>query len=129
MSEVIFILTLMTLSEIRRLIQLSSQKMFFGYKNDYIKERTKHLLEQLKGNRFHDKYGILMNFYGYKDINNVVSAFWHKEEFLLHQKSKLIPFFLRRKVFIIYQNHRHHLFYIMKRNIMNRISWISTILK
>ncbi|HAW8441374.1 TPA: acyltransferase [Escherichia coli] len=76
-----------------------SENVFFGYKNDYIKERTKHLLEQLKDNRFHDKYGILMNFYGYKDINNVVSAFWHKEEFLLHQKSKLIPFFEKKSFY------------------------------
>ncbi|ENR9606994.1 acyltransferase [Escherichia coli] len=76
-----------------------SENVFFGYKNDYIKERTKHLLEQLKDNRFHYKYGILMNFYGYKDINNVVSAFWHKEEFLLHQKSKLIPFFEKKSFY------------------------------
>ncbi|MDA6628941.1 dispersin export-associated protein AatD, partial [Escherichia coli] len=76
-----------------------SENVFFGYKNDYIKERTKHLLKQLKDNRFHYKYGILMNLYGYQDINNVVSAFWHKEEFLLHQKSKLIPFFEKKSFY------------------------------
>ncbi|WNT91007.1 hypothetical protein QMY53_05049 (plasmid) [Escherichia coli TW14425] len=76
-----------------------SENVFFGHKNDYIKEKTNYFLTQMKDDRFNHKYGVLMNFYGYNDINNVVTAFWHQDSFLLHQKSKLIPFFEKKGFF------------------------------
>ncbi|WP_252366172.1 acyltransferase [Escherichia coli] len=80
-----------------------SENVFFGHKNDYIKKKTDIFINNLKDGRYNFKYGIVMNLYGYNDINNVVSVFWHKNSFITHQKTKLIPFFEKRSVFNSYE--------------------------
>ena len=76
-----------------------SENTFFGFKNSYIEKKTVQLMEYIEKNRINDDYGILLNFYGYRDINNVVSYFWYKNETSHHQKSNLIPFFEKRNIF------------------------------
>ncbi|EFO4662374.1 TPA: acyltransferase [Escherichia coli] len=80
-----------------------SENVFFGHKNDYIKKKTDIFINNLKDGGYNFKYGIVMNLYGYNDINNVVSVFWHKNSFITHQKTKLIPFFEKRSVFNSYE--------------------------
>ncbi|HBA6602692.1 TPA: acyltransferase [Escherichia coli] len=76
-----------------------SENTFFGYKNQHIKKKTIQLMESINNNRVNAKYGVLLNFYGYDNINNVISYFWHKNNIHTHQKSKLIPFFEKRNIF------------------------------
>lgn len=89
-----------------------SENVFFGHKNDYIKKITDIFINNLKDGRYNFKYGIVMNLYGYNDINNVVSVFWHKNSFITHQKTKLIPF-LKKDQYLTHMNHCRHLFYII----------------
>ncbi|BHI70975.1 hypothetical protein JNE17039_45250 (plasmid) [Escherichia coli] len=81
-----------------------SENTFFGYKNKYIEKKTMQLMEYIEKNRINNNYGILLNLYGYRNINNVVSYFWYENKVSLHQKSKLIPFFEKRSIFNIFES-------------------------
>ncbi len=74
-----------------------SENIFFGYKNDYIKENTLNLLQQLEKKEI--KKPIIFNFYGYKDINNITSVFVNENSVKIRQKNILIPFVEKRGFF------------------------------
>lgn len=73
-------------------IVVFSENMFYGYKTKYNKEKTSKLLNDINGLGLFESHAFLFNFYGFHDINNIVSVFKYKDETIINQKQVLIPY-------------------------------------
>ncbi|HAX5210227.1 TPA: apolipoprotein acyltransferase [Escherichia coli] len=80
-------------------IVIFSENVYFGSKNNFIQKNTDNLLSRIRSDNEINEHAFLFNFYGYKDINNVVSVFMKKDEVQVHQKMALIPFIEQRYFF------------------------------
>lgn len=73
-------------------IVVFSENMFYGYKSKYNKEKTSKLLNDINSLGLYESHAFLFNFYGFHDINNVVTVFKHKNKTVVNQKQVLIPY-------------------------------------
>ncbi|MDK1231709.1 hypothetical protein QMW78_10920, partial [Cronobacter turicensis] len=73
-------------------ILIFSENTTYGYKGEYKSELTEDLLQYLKTQKIFDTYAFLFSFYGYENINNMVSMFMHNDTKVLNQKKILVPF-------------------------------------
>lgn len=76
-----------------------SENVFYGHKNEYSRKRTDKLLSDLENSGVLDKHSFLFNFYGFNNLNNVVSVFKTKNEEVINQKEILIPFIEKEGLF------------------------------
>ncbi len=74
-------------------IVVFSENVYYGYKNHYIAERTRQLIKKIEQDKLFTKHPLLLSFYGYEYINNVVAVYWSQQDMILRQKEILIPFF------------------------------------
>ncbi|EFN8623802.1 apolipoprotein acyltransferase [Escherichia coli O51] len=74
-------------------IVVFSENVYYGYKNHYIAERTRQLIKKIEQDKLFMKHPILLSFYGYEHINNVVAVYWSQQDMILRQKEILVPFF------------------------------------
>lgn len=83
-----------------------SENSLYGFKTEYNSDITKELFKKISQERLDDKYHIIMNLYGFHDINNVVTLYKHNGKEMINQKRVLIPFVEKRGVL----NRRESLF-------------------
>jgi apolipoprotein N-acyltransferase len=69
-----------------------SENTVYGFKSQFGEKITKKLISDLKISNAHQHHAFIFNFFGFDDINNVVSAYYYKDDFLVNQKKTLIPF-------------------------------------
>ncbi len=73
-----------------------SENGLYGNKSEYNRIQTENLISTLKKHGKLDKHAFIFNFYGYKDINNVVSVFKYQDNEIINQKEALIPYVEKR---------------------------------
>ncbi|WP_201478831.1 apolipoprotein acyltransferase [Escherichia coli] len=99
-----------------------SENSLYGNKTEYNRIQTDKLMSVLNENKMFDKHAFIFNFYGYKDINNIVSVFKFKDIEIINQKEALIPY-IEKKSFFSYDNlFNSEYFYVspsMKKQIIN----------
>lgn len=69
-----------------------SESPLLSFKTHYNKTFSENLLKKIKQYRLTERYHLFLNFSGYKEINNVVTVYRHKNREIINQKVALIPF-------------------------------------
>ncbi|EFK3910587.1 apolipoprotein acyltransferase [Escherichia coli] len=69
-----------------------SENTVYGFKNQFNKKITQKMISDLKASNAHQRHAFIFNFFGFNDINNIVSVYYYKDNFLINQKKALIPF-------------------------------------
>lgn len=69
-----------------------SENLVYGYKDHHNKRLAENLIFNIEKDKLYDKKAFIFNFYGFYDLNNVVSLFKYKNISILKQKDILIPF-------------------------------------
>lgn len=78
-----------------------SENALYGNRTEYNRKQTEKLIKILESHGEFDKTAFIFNFYGYKDINNIVSVFRFKNNEIINQKEALIPY-VEKKGFFSY---------------------------
>ncbi|ECB7886189.1 hypothetical protein E1394_23505 [Salmonella enterica subsp. enterica serovar Gaminara] len=111
-----------------------SENNFFSYKTDYNKEMSNKLLIDIRKENLHQKLHLFLAFNAYKNFNNVVTLYKHKELTYLNQKKTLIPFIekpsffnensaLESQFFYIDEKHQNKVFEIMNNTVSTHICY------
>ncbi|EPR2043861.1 apolipoprotein acyltransferase [Escherichia coli] len=69
-----------------------SENTVYGFKNQFNKKITQKMISDLKASNAHQRHAFIFNFFGFNDINNIVSVYYYKDNLLINQKKSLIPF-------------------------------------
>ncbi|ENA08718.1 putative aatD, apolipoprotein N-acyltransferase [Escherichia coli P0298942.6] len=69
-----------------------SENTVYGFKNQFNKKITQKMISDLKASNAHQQHAFIFNFFGFNDINNIVSVYYYKDNIMINQKKALIPF-------------------------------------
>jgi len=69
-----------------------SESSLLSFKTRFNEEFSQSFISQINQYQLTEKYHFLLGFSGYKDINNIVTVYKHKNKEIINQKSVLIPF-------------------------------------
>lgn len=111
-----------------------SENNFFSYKTDYNKVMSENLLIDIRKANLHQKLHLFLAFNAYRDFNNIVTLYKHKDLIYLNQKKTLIPFIekpgffneknaLNSHFFHINENHKNRIFEIMGNTVSTHICY------
>ncbi len=80
-----------------------SENKLYGYKNAYNRRLLDNLMSDITHDSLNKKHAFLFNFHGYRNINNVVSMYSYNDDELINQKTVLIPFIEKKRLFDVYE--------------------------
>lgn len=83
-----------------------SETSLLSFKTRYNKEFSETFLKRINQYGLTEKYHLLLNFSGYKGINNIVSVYKYRNLEIINQKNALIPFIEKQGVL----NRKHPMF-------------------
>ena len=66
-----------------------SENTVYGFKNQFNKKITQKMISDLKASNAHQRHAFIFNFFGFNDINNIVSVYYYKDNLLINQKKHL----------------------------------------
>ena len=66
-----------------------SENTVYGFKNQFNKKITQKMISDLKTSNAHQRHAFIFNFFGFNDINNIVSVYYYKDNLLINQKKHL----------------------------------------
>nr|WP_250187681.1 apolipoprotein acyltransferase [Escherichia coli] len=69
-----------------------SENTIYGFKSQLSKKITQKIISDIKISNMHQRHAFIFNFFGFDNINNVVSVYYYKDKTFINQKKSLIPF-------------------------------------
>ncbi|WP_139817100.1 apolipoprotein acyltransferase [Escherichia coli] len=97
-----------------------SENSLYGFKNDYNRALTEQLLSDLKTHNLHQKHAFLLNMYGFKKINNIITMYLFQDDEIVNQKTSLIPFIEKKGLFNSQQD-LSSVYFSVDKNIRNKL--------
>ncbi|WP_223307045.1 hypothetical protein [Citrobacter sp. S-77] len=89
-----------------------SENNLYSYKKDHNQKLTDKLIDNIISSKIHEKYHLFLSFSGFKDVNNIITYYHHKNKILLNQKKTLIPFIEKRGLSNNTESMQSNYFYI-----------------
>ena len=80
-------------------IVVFSENTVYGFKSQLSKKITQKIIFDMKISNMHQRHAFIFNFFGFDNINNVVSVYYYKDKSFINQKKALIPFVDQKRNF------------------------------